>query len=40
MITFVLQEMRTPLHDGAENGHDSVVEILIKLGANVNVEVS
>ena len=28
--------MRTPLHNGAENGHAAVVEELIKAGADVN----
>ena len=39
-ICFLYQEKRTALHFGAQNGHDSVVDILIRLGANINVEVS
>ena len=27
----------TPLHNAASNGHGSIVECLIKSGANVNV---
>ena len=37
---FVLQEKRTALHFSAQNSHVLVVEALIRLGANVNVEVS
>ena len=40
LVFFTLQEKRTALHFGAENSHISVVEALIRLGANVNVEVS
>ena len=37
---FILQEKRTALHCGAGNSHLLVVEALIRLGANVIVEVS
>ncbi|BFZ23105.1 hypothetical protein BsWGS_26144 [Bradybaena similaris] len=37
-INAEFQNNRTPLHHSAEEGHEDVVEILLKAGANVNAE--
>ena len=36
MYCIVIKDKDTPLHNAARNGHSSIVESLVKCGANVN----